>query len=90
MLPDVDNQNLAGGQGEQGALALKVLILTTLATVSALNIHDEDVVGHGRAVCAVPFVLRQPYSLGRLASLRLGHDTELGAKKVVEQGRLAR
>lgn len=46
MLPNVDNQNLTGGQSEEGTLALKVLVFAALAAVGSLNVHDEDVLGH--------------------------------------------
>jgi hypothetical protein len=46
VFPDVDNQDLAGGQREQGTLALKVLVLSTFAAVGTLDIHDQDVVCH--------------------------------------------
>jgi hypothetical protein len=81
MLPDVDDQHLARGQRKQGALALKVLVFAALATVCALNIHDQDVLA---------LVLAHPYSLCSLAALLLGHDAELGAEEVVEQRGLAR
>ena len=92
VLPDVDDQNLARGQSKERALALKVLVLAALATVGALDVHDQDVVGHGGSVpgCAGPLVLGHPDSLGGLAAGRLGHDAELGLEQVVEQGRLAR
>jgi hypothetical protein len=93
VLPDVDEQDFAGGQCKKRALALKVLVFAALATVGALDVHDQDVVGHGgRApvgLCAGALVLGHPYSLGCLAAGRLGHDAELGLEQVVEQGRLA-
>jgi hypothetical protein len=92
MLPYVDNQDFACGQREEGAFALKVLVLAALATVGALDIHDEDIVGHlGISIArAFPLVLGHPYSLCCLAPIRLRHNTELGAEEVVEQRRLAR
>ena len=91
MFPDVDDQDLAGRQGEEGTLAFEILVLAALATVGSLHIHDQDVVRHlgGTAVGALPLVLGHPYSLGRLAALRLGHDTEFGAEEMVEESRLA-
>lgn len=93
MLPNVDNQDLAGRQRKEGALALKVLVLTPFAPVGALDVHDENVVGHARArvggALALQLVLGQPDALGGLAPLEVGHDAELGAEQVVEQGRLA-
>lgn len=91
VFPDVDNQNLTGGQGEQGTLALKVLVLSTLAAVSALDVHDQNVVCHldGASFGLVALVLAHPYSFGGLAALRLGHDAKMGAEQVVEQGALS-
>jgi hypothetical protein len=73
VFPDVDNQDLAGGQSEQGTLALKVLVLSTLAAVGTLDIHDQDVVCHldGTSFGLVALVLAHPYSLCGLAALRL-------------------
>jgi hypothetical protein len=91
VFPDVDNQDLAGGQGEQGTLALKVLVLSTFAAVGTLDIHDQDVVCHldGTSFGLVALVLAHPDSLCGLAALRLGHDTKVGAEEVVEQGALS-
>jgi hypothetical protein len=89
VLPDVDDQDLAGGQRKQRALALKVLVLSALASVSALDIHDQDVLRHARAALG-PLVLAHPDALGGLAALLLGHDAELCAEEVVEQRRFAR
>lgn len=91
MFPDVDDENLAGRQGEEGALALKVLVLAAFSAVGSLHVHDENIVRHlgGAAVGALPLVLGHPYSLGRLAALRLGHDTKFGAEEMVEESRLA-
>jgi hypothetical protein len=89
VLPDVDNQDLAGRKRKQRTLALKVLVLSPLAAVGALDIHDQDVLRHARAALG-PFVLAHPDALGGLAALLLGHDAELRAKEVVEQRRFAR
>lgn len=89
VLPDVDDQDLAGSQGEQGALALKVLVLAALSAVGALDVHDEDVIGHLGAGALLALVLGHPDTLRSLATLRLGHDGEVGAEEVVEQGRLS-
>lgn len=90
MLPDVDQQNLAGGQRKERTLPLKVLVLATLSSVGTLDIHDEDVVGHARPGAVGALVLGHPDALCGLLSLGLGHDGELGAEQVVEEGRLAR
>lgn len=89
VLPDVDEQDLAGGEGKEGALSLKVLVLAALTTVGTLDVHDEDVVGHLLAGALTALVLGHPDALGGLATLRFGHDSELGAKEIVEEGRLA-
>lgn len=89
VLPDVDDEHLARGKCKQGALALKVLVLSALPAVGALDVHDQDVLGHaGAALLAL--VLAHPDALGRLPPLLLGHDAELCAEEVVEQRRLAR
>lgn len=89
MLPDVDDQDLASGEGKERALPLKVLILAALAAVSAFDIHDEDVLGHLGAGAGLALVLGQPDALCSLSALVLGHDGEFGAKEVVEERRLA-
>ena len=89
VLPDVDEQDLTGGQGKQGALPLKVLVLAALAAVRTLDVHDKDVVGHLGAGALDTLVLGHPNALCGLLALVLGHDRELGAEEVVEQGRLA-
>jgi hypothetical protein len=73
VFPDVDNQDLAGGQCEQGTLALKVLVLSTFAAVGTLDIHDQDVVCHldGTSLGLVALVLAHPDSFGGLTALRL-------------------
>lgn len=93
MLPDVHNQHLARREGKQRALPLKVLVLAALAAVGALDVHDQDVIRDRNGVVALaallPLVLGEPYPLGRLPPLRLGHYGELSAEEHVEQGRLA-
>ena len=88
VLPDVDNEDFARRQRKEGTLALKVLVLAALATVCAFHVHDQDVLCHARAA-RLALILAHPDSLGCLAALLLGHDAELGAKEVVEEGRLA-
>ena len=91
MFPDVDDQDLAGGQCEQGTLALKVLVLSTFAAVGTFDVHDQDVVCHldGTSFGLVALVLAHPYSFCGLAAFRLGHDTKVGAEEVVEQSALS-
>lgn len=91
VLPDIDNQNLACRQGKQSALAFKVLIFTTLASIGALHVHNEDILGQldSATRCGIFLVLGHPYSFGGLASFTLAHDTKLGAKEVVQQGGFA-
>jgi hypothetical protein len=89
VFPDVHDQDLTGGQRKEGALALEVLVLSSLASVCALDIHDQNVLRHARAALG-PLVLAHPDALGGLAALLLGHDAELCAEEVVEQRRLAR
>lgn len=93
VLPDIHNEDLARRKSEQGTLPLEILVLATLATVGPLDVHDENVIGHlylGVAGSAsLPLILREPYALGGLPPLGLGHYGELGAEQVVEEGRLA-
>ena len=89
VLPDVDDQNLTGGQRKEGTFALKVLVLTTLSTVCTLDVHDEDVLRHWGACACLLLVLGHPDTLGSLATLGFRHDGEVGAKEVVEQGGLS-
>lgn len=88
MLPDVDYQDLAGRQGEQGTFAFKVLVFSSFSSIGAFDIHDQDVLCHAGATC-LALVLAHPDALCGLAALLLGHDAELGAEEIVEQGRLA-
>jgi hypothetical protein len=89
VLPNIDNQDLARRKRKQGALALKVLVLSALSAIRALNIHDQDVLRHGRATLWA-LVLAHPYALGGLPALLLGHDAELCAEEVIEQRGFAR
>lgn len=89
VFPDVDNEDLTSRESEESAFALKVLVFTTLTTIGAFHIHDEDVVGHLGAVASFALVLGHPDTLCRLTSFVLGHDGEFGAKEVVEKCRLA-
>jgi hypothetical protein len=90
VLPDVDDQYLASGQCEEGALALKILVFAALATVGALNIHYQYVIRHLLVrVPSLSLVLGHPDALGGLPAFGLGHDAELGAEEVVEQGGLS-
>jgi hypothetical protein len=86
-LPHVDEQDLARGEREEGALALKVLVLAALLAVGAFDVHDEDVVGHGAV--GGGFVFGEPYTLSSLFSLLLVHHAEAGPEQGVEEGRLA-
>lgn len=71
VFPNVDNQDLAGGQSKQGTLAFKVLVFSTFAAVGTLDIHDENVVCHldGTPFGLVALVLAHPYSLCGLTAL---------------------
>lgn len=89
VFPDVDNQDFAGRKRKERAFALKVLVLAALTSVCALDIHDQDVLGHARAAF-LALVLAHPDALCGLPALLLGHDAKLGAKEVVEQRGLAR
>lgn len=89
VLPNIEDQDLARGERKECTLALKVLVLAALATVGSLDVHDENVVGHFGAGALGPLVLGHPNALCGLPTLRLGHDGEVGAKEVVEEGRLA-
>lgn len=89
VLPDIDDQNFAGSQRKEGTFALKVLVLTALAAVCTLNVHDEDVLRHRSACARLLLVLGHPDTLSGLATLGFRHDGEVGAKEVVEQGRFS-
>lgn len=91
MLPNVDNQDLTCSQCKQSAFPLKVLILAALAAVRPLDVHDQNVVGHGRGPGRTgrALVFRQPYSLCRLLAGGLGHDAKVGLEQIVEQSRFA-
>lgn len=89
VFPDVDDEDFAGGERKEGTLSLKVLVLSSFATVGTFDIHDENVVGHLFACAFDALVFGHPYALGRLATLRLRHDGELGAEEIVEERRLA-
>lgn len=87
VFPDVDNENLTRRKRKERTLALEVLILASLATVSSLHVHDQDVISHAlrRAGVALLLVVRKPDTLGRLPSLQLRHHGELGTEEVIEQ-----
>lgn len=87
MFPDVDNKDLTRRKREERTLALKVLILASLATVSSFHVHDQDVISHSlrRASFALVLVIRKPDTLGRLPSFQLGHHGELGTEQLIEQ-----
>jgi hypothetical protein len=89
VFPDVDDQDLTGRKRKQGTLALKILVFSSLSSVCALDVHDQDVLCHARAALG-PLVLAHPNALGGLTALLLGHDAEPCAEEVVEQRRLAR
>ena len=89
MFPDVDDQHLAGSEGEQSTLAFKVLILASFATIGALDVHDEDVPS-GLRLVRILLVLGHPDSLGGLSAIRLDHDTKVRAEEMIEQRRLPR
>lgn len=78
MFPYVDYENLAGSQSEERTLPFEILVLPSFTAIGTLDVHDEDVVGHGGSL-----ILGHPYSLCRLTSFGLGHDTELGAEEAV-------
>lgn len=87
MFPDVDDDNLACRKRKERTLALKILILASLATVSSLHVHDQDVISHAlrRASFALLLVVRQPDTLRRLPSLQLRHHGELGTEQAIKQ-----
>lgn len=87
MLPDIHNEHLTGGKGEQRALPLKVLVFTSLSAVRTLNIHDEDVLCHSPlgTLIEISLVLAHPDTLGRLSPLILGHDAESSTKQRIEK-----
>lgn len=89
VFPDVDNQDLAGGQRKESTLALEILVLTALSTIGTLNVHDEDIVGHLGTCTRLSLVLGHPDTLCGLATLGFRHDRELGAEEVVEQSGLS-
>lgn len=87
MLPDVHNEHLTGGKGEQRALPLKVLVFTSLSAIRALDIHDEDVLGHPSlgSLVDISLILAHPDTLGRLSPLILRHDAKAGAKQRIQK-----
>ena len=89
MLPYIHDQNLTRGEGKQGGLPLKVLVFAPLATVGALDVHDEDIVGHVRARGVRGLVVRQPDSFGGLPPIGFLHDAEIRVEEGVEKGGFA-
>lgn len=89
MLPDVDNKDFAGGQSEKRTFSFEILVFATFATIGSLDIHDENIVGHLCAATLLALVLGHPDTFRGLATFRLGHDGEFGAKEVVQEGRFA-
>jgi hypothetical protein len=85
VFPDVDDEDLARGKRKEGALAFKVLVLSSLSAVGTLDIHNQDIFRHVGATL-LPLVLAHPYSLCGLTTLLLGHDAELGTEEVIEEG----
>lgn len=91
VLPDIDDEHLANGQGKQGALPLKVLpkvghlikstrtylVLGALPAVCALDVKDQEggVAGPG-----------DPDPVGGLRPAGLVHNVKIGAKQPVQQG----
>lgn len=75
VLPNIDDEHLTSRQRKESALALKVLIFASLAAISTLNIHHQDIWGHARPIpgtfLALLLVLRQPDTLGCLPPLQL-------------------
>lgn len=88
MLPNVHNQHFAGCKRKQSALALEILVLSTLSTICALNVHNKNILRH-TVPALFAFVLAHPYSLRRLPTLLLGHHAKLCAEEVVKEGRLS-
>lgn len=91
VLPDVDNQYLTCRQSEQGAFTLKILILASFATISTLDVHDQDILGQLDTATRGGFflILGHPYSFSGLTTLAFAHYTELGAKEIIQQGGFA-
>lgn len=89
MFPNVDDEDLAGGESEESALPFKILVFSSFSTICAFNIHDKNVLGHIGATLG-SLVLAHPYSFCCLTAFLLRHDTELGAKEVVEKSGFAR
>ena len=83
VFPDIDNQDLARRKSKQGALALKVLVLSALPPVCALDVHDQDVLGHARATLGT-LVLAHPDTLCSLPSLLFAHNTKLGLEERIQ------
>lgn len=65
------------------------MVLAALTAIGALDIHDEDVVGHLCAGALLALVLGHPDALCSLPAFRLGHDGEFGAEEIIQEGRLS-
>jgi hypothetical protein len=94
LLPNVHDQHFASGQGEQGAFALEILVLSAFAAIGAFHIHDKNVLRHSEGAirvfhAGVVPVLCEPDALCGLAAFVVGHDTELRTEKEIEQSRFA-
>lgn len=91
MFPDVDDEDLTRRERKQRTLALKILILASLAAISSLHVHNQDVIRHTRRCIsfALFLILRQPNTLGGLSSLHLRHHGELSAEQLIEKGGLS-
>jgi hypothetical protein len=78
VLPQVNDENLRAGEGEECTLSLEVLVLASLSTVGSLYVHDKEWVGRSGPA--------HPYALGGLLTACFIHDVKGSAKEAVKEG----
>jgi hypothetical protein len=50
VLTDIHNENLTRRKREESTLALKILVLASLATISTFHVHHQNIIRHPRAI----------------------------------------
>lgn len=78
--PEVDQEHLTTCEREQRALALKVLIFSSLTAIGTFHVHHQS-----RSVSR----RTHPNTLGSLATSSVVHDIECRAEQAIEKGRFA-
>ena len=81
ILPHIHNDTLGCRERKERRFALKVLVLTTLATIRALDIHHEHIAVHATT---------QPDTLRRLLPCTIIHHIKVGPKQPVQERRFTR